>query len=233
MEFTSALPADLQQVLDELREQLQPGCMRLRLDCRAIRSMPTVFKGRVFSVEVGTRRFPNGHEHDVAIVRHPPSVVLIPIEDDGRVVLVRQYRAPLDRETLGAPGGPARTRASRPRTPRAASARRRSGWCRTALERLRGLYPAPGFCDEELIFFRVVGPAPAAARLAAQAGRGRGHHDADRHDRRGAGDGRARRDRRSEDRLRADADLGSTQRTPDQGRLRASSCTVGCRNCNA
>jgi hypothetical protein len=52
--------------------------------------MITVFKGRVFSVETGTRRFPNGQEHAVEIVRHAPSVVLIPIEADGRVVIVRQ-----------------------------------------------------------------------------------------------------------------------------------------------
>src|SRR3954469_5151583 len=67
--------------------------------------METVFKGRVFSVETGTRRFPNGQEHDVAIVRHSPSVVLIPIADDGRVVIVKQYRAPLDRETWEFPAG--------------------------------------------------------------------------------------------------------------------------------
>lgn len=52
--------------------------------------MPIVFKGRVFAVEVERRRFPNGQEHEVAIVRHNPSVVLIPIQDDGRVILIRQ-----------------------------------------------------------------------------------------------------------------------------------------------
>jgi len=60
--------------------------------------MPIIFKGRVFSVEVDTRRFPDGREHEVAVVRHPPSVVLIPIEHDGRVVLIKQYRASVDRE---------------------------------------------------------------------------------------------------------------------------------------
>ena len=67
--------------------------------------MNTVFKGRVFSVETGTRRFPNGQEHAVEIVRHTASVVLIPIEDDGRVVIVKQYRAPLDREMWEFPAG--------------------------------------------------------------------------------------------------------------------------------
>ena len=56
--------------------------------------MKTIYTGRVISVEVGTRKFPNGQEHEVEIVRHAASVVLIPLEDDGRVVLVKQYRAP-------------------------------------------------------------------------------------------------------------------------------------------
>jgi len=124
--------------------------------------MKTIYSGRVFSVEVGERRFPNGETHTVEIVRHAPSVVLIPIESDGRVVLVRQYRAPLDRQTWEFPAGRVDSGES------AEDAARRECEEEIAraphhLERLRGLYPAPGFCDEELIFFRVSdlrAPAP-------------------------------------------------------------------------
>jgi len=34
--------------------------------------MKTIYTGRVFSVETGRKRFPNGREHDVEIVRHRP-----------------------------------------------------------------------------------------------------------------------------------------------------------------
>ena len=116
--------------------------------------MTTIYKGRVFSVETGRRRFPNGQEHDVEIVRHAASVVLIPIEADGRVVIVKQYRAPLDRELWEFPAGRLDEGES------AEDAARREceeeiGRVPHLVERLRGLYPAPGFCDEELIFFRV------------------------------------------------------------------------------
>jgi ADP-ribose pyrophosphatase len=115
--------------------------------------METVFKGRVFSVETGRRRFPNGEEHPVDIVRHSPSVVLIPVEDDGRVVIVKQYRAPLDREMWEFPAG----RLNDGEAPDAAARREceeEIGLVPDRLERLCALYPAPGFCDEELIFFR-------------------------------------------------------------------------------
>ena len=115
--------------------------------------MHTVFKGRAFSVETGRRRFPNGQTHEVEIVRHAESVVLIPVEADGRVVIVRQYRAALDRETWEFPAGRLNEGESAD-----AAARRECeeeiGRVPRHLEQLRGLYPAPGFCDEKLIFFR-------------------------------------------------------------------------------
>jgi ADP-ribose pyrophosphatase len=124
--------------------------------------MAIVFKGRVFSVETGKRRFPNGQEHGVEIVRHAPSVVLIPLEDDGRVVIVRQYRAPLDRETWEFPAGRLNDGESAD-----AAARRECeeeiGYAPHQLQRLCELYPAPGFCDEALIFFRVWDLRPPAA----------------------------------------------------------------------
>ena len=46
--------------------------------------MPIVYEGRVFSVEVERVRLPDGREHEMAIVRHPPSVVLIPMPDRRR-----------------------------------------------------------------------------------------------------------------------------------------------------
>ena len=116
--------------------------------------METVFKGKVFSVETGKRRFPNGQEHVVEIVRHSGSVVLIPFDDDGRVVIIKQYRAPLDRVMWEFPAGRLDEGES------ADDAARREceeeiGLVPHRVERIRGLYPAPGFCDEELIFFRV------------------------------------------------------------------------------
>ena len=116
--------------------------------------MPIVFKSRVFSVEVGKKRFPNGREHEVAIVRHPPSVVLIPLEDDGRVVVIKQYRAPIDRETWEFPAG-----SLDPDESAEAAARRECqeeiGRVPQRVERLATLFPTPGYCDEQMIFFRL------------------------------------------------------------------------------
>ena len=115
--------------------------------------MAVVYEGRVFSVEVSRRRFPDGREHTAEIVRHAPVVVVIPIESDGRVVMVKQYRAPIDRETWEVPAG-----SVDPGESAEAAVRRECeeeiGRVPARMERIRSLFPSPGFCDEEMIFFR-------------------------------------------------------------------------------
>src|SRR5689334_17662074 len=114
--------------------------------------MPIVFKGRVFSVEVDIKRFPNGTAHEVAIVRHQPAVVVIPLEADGRVVLIRQFRAAIDRELWEVPAGSLDEGESAD-----AAAKRECeeeiGRAPHRVQRLGSWYPTPGYCDEEMIFF--------------------------------------------------------------------------------
>ncbi len=124
--------------------------------------MSIVYRGRVFSVEVETVRLANGHEHEMAVVRHQPAVVLIPVQDADHVILVRQYRHSIRRDLWELPAGsldPGET---------AESAARREceeeiGLVPDRVEKLCRLYPTPGYCDEEMIFFRVSAlrqPAP-------------------------------------------------------------------------
>ena len=116
----------------------------------------TAYKGRVFDVEVGTVRMPNGRAFEVAIVRHPPSVVLIPIREDGRVILVRQYRPSVRRELWELPAGTLKAEESAEHAA-ARECEEETGLRPDRLERLTAMLPTPGYCDEEMIFFRVTG----------------------------------------------------------------------------
>ena len=123
--------------------------------------MSIVYKGRVFSLEVEHTRFPNGTEHTVEIVRHAPCVVLIPIQADGRVVLIRQYRHSVGRDLWELPAGSI----DPGEAPDAAAAREceeEIGMAPHRLERLASLFPAPGYCDEEMVFFRATDLRPPA-----------------------------------------------------------------------
>jgi len=123
--------------------------------------MAIVYKGRVFSIEVDRVEFPNGKWHEVAVVRHPPSVVLLPVREDGRLILIQQYRPAVRCEMWELPAGSL----DPGETPEAAAVREceeEIGLAPRRVERLAGLFPAPGFCDEELIFFRVSDLQPPA-----------------------------------------------------------------------
>jgi ADP-ribose diphosphatase len=116
--------------------------------------MAIVFKGHVFSVEVDRVRFPDGREHQIEVVRHPPSVVLIPMQDEHHVILIRQFRASIGRELWELPAGSI----DAGETAENAAVREceeEIGLVPGAVEPLRGLFPTPGFCDEELIFLRL------------------------------------------------------------------------------
>jgi ADP-ribose pyrophosphatase len=116
--------------------------------------MAIVFTGRVFSVDVEKVRLSNGRDYQVETVRHRPSVVLLPMKDDGHVVLIRQFRHSVGRELWELPAGSLDPGESA----EAAAARE----CEEEItlvpgrvERLREVFPAPGFCDELLIYFRL------------------------------------------------------------------------------
>jgi ADP-ribose pyrophosphatase len=126
--------------------------------------MAIVCTTRVFAVDV--EQIPSsdgtGKSHEIATVRHAPCVVLIPVLDDGRVVLIRQYRHSVKRVLWEFPAGSI----DPGETPEAAALRECEEETRLApsgVQRLAAMFPAPGYCDEEMIFFRVTGlhaPAP-------------------------------------------------------------------------
>ena len=125
----------------------------------------TVFTGRIFEVHVDRVRLPHGREVRMDVVRHPGSVVLVPIPEPERVILVRQYRYAVDRWLWELPAG-----SLDPGEDALTAARRE---CEEeikhvphTLERLGSWFPSPGFCDEQMIFFRLTTlsePAAAAA----------------------------------------------------------------------
>src|SRR5687767_9279167 len=63
----------------------------------------TVFTGRVFTVQVESITLPKGHKLDAEIVRHPGSVVIVPITATGEIILARQYRHAIGRYTWELP----------------------------------------------------------------------------------------------------------------------------------
>jgi ADP-ribose pyrophosphatase len=112
-----------------------------------------VFDGKVFDVDRDRVRMPNGRDVTVDVVRHPPSVVIIPVPEPGHVILIRQFRYPVKRHLWELPAGSV----DKGETPEAAARREcheEIGKVPGTVVRLTALYPTPGYCDEEMFFFR-------------------------------------------------------------------------------
>ncbi len=64
-----------------------------------------IFAGRVLRLEVDTVRLENEKLTTREVIRHNGAVAVIPLTEDNKVIMVRQYRYPLERVTLEIPAG--------------------------------------------------------------------------------------------------------------------------------
>ena len=65
----------------------------------------TIFKGRVFDIDRLQVRLPDQKESYYEMVTHPGAVSIIPIDEQGRILFVRQFRPAAWQEVLELPAG--------------------------------------------------------------------------------------------------------------------------------
>jgi ADP-ribose diphosphatase len=115
-----------------------------------------VFKGKVFSVSRDKVKMPNGRTVAVDVVRHSKSVVIVPVPEPGKVILIRQYRHAVNAHLWELPAGSVDEGES-PEQAAKRECHEEIGLVPATVVRLSALYPTPGYCDEEMVFFRVSG----------------------------------------------------------------------------
>ena len=123
-----------------------------------------VFKGAVFDVERDRLREENGIEIVREVVRHPGGAGALPLFDDGRVALVKQYRHPARRELLEIPAG----KIEDCETPEMCAAReveQEIGFRAGRIEKLAEFYSTPGFCEEKLHVYLATDLTPSSQAL--------------------------------------------------------------------
>jgi ADP-ribose pyrophosphatase len=130
-------------------------------------SRALVHTGRIFRLEIDRVTLPGGHTVDMEIVRHPGSVVLLPVPEPGTIILIRQYRYTIDRHIWELPAGSLKPGED----PDAAAAREceeEIGLAPWRVTRLGSYYPTPGFCDELMAFYRCEDLRPPAPDSTAR-----------------------------------------------------------------
>ena len=156
-------------------------------------------QGRIFTIERDRVRLPKGVEATLEVVRHPGSVVLLPMPDAGRVILVRQYRYAIDRWVWELAAGSLKP-GEDPAEGAARECEEETGLVAGRVDFLGAFYPTPGYCDEKMNFYKLHVARSARRQPAGRdAGRRRGHPHGGVRARRGARDDPPRRDRGPED----------------------------------
>lgn len=111
-----------------------------------------VFAGKLLRVHRDTVRLPNGHEAVREYVRHPGAVLIVPLFEDGRVLVERQFRYPHGREFIELPAGKLE-----PGEPHLATAKRElleeTGYVAREWRRLTTIHPSIGYTDEAIELF--------------------------------------------------------------------------------
>jgi ADP-ribose pyrophosphatase len=96
---------------------------------------------------------PDGTEFTRDVVRHPGAVAVVPVTADRSVVLVRQYRGPVDRELLEIPAGTRDVDGEPAESTAARELEEEAGVRAGRLRLLATIYNSPGFCDEETFIY--------------------------------------------------------------------------------
>lgn len=107
---------------------------------------------------------PDGSRHDRSVVRHPGAVGVVAVEPSGaRAILVRQYRASVDRALLEVPAGRRDVDGEPPDVTAARELDEEVGYRPGRLVKLAEFYNSPGFCDEYCHIYLALDIEPTAS----------------------------------------------------------------------
>ncbi len=115
-----------------------------------------IYTGMIVNVNVDTVTLPNGFTVDLEVVRHPGAAAVVPMKDDGTVILIRQFRHAAAGFIYEIPAG----KLHPGEDPIACAARELEeeiGYKAGKLELLSSIFTAPGFTDEMIHIYLATG----------------------------------------------------------------------------
>ncbi|MBA7704114.1 ADP-ribose pyrophosphatase [subsurface metagenome] len=128
-------------------------------------SSQLIYQGRAVRLRVDTVKTPSGRETTREIVEHDDCVAIIAVDADDKVLLVKQFRKPVERELLEIPAGGIDPGES-PEDAVSRELREETGYLPRKLESLGGFYSAPGYATEYLYLYLATELTPS--RLFAE-----------------------------------------------------------------
>jgi len=107
-----------------------------------------VFSGRILDVIQDTIKLPNGKDAVREVVRHVNASAVVPVNENGEIIFVRQYRHPAGEEILEIPAGTFNGDEENPVDCAARELEEETGYKTGKLTLLSSSYSSIGFCTE-------------------------------------------------------------------------------------
>ena len=123
-------------------------------------SSQLIYDGRVVKLRVDTVRMPGGRETEREIVEHRDCVAIVAMDTDDNVLLVKQFRKPVEKELLEIPAGSIDP-GEDPVTTVRREMQEETGYLPQKVERLGGFYSAAGYCSEYLHLYLATDLTPS------------------------------------------------------------------------
>ncbi|MCL5780253.1 MAG: NUDIX hydrolase [Firmicutes bacterium] len=115
-------------------------------------SSKRVYEGKILNLRVDWVLLPNGKESGREVVEFSEAVAIVPIAEDGKVLLVTQYRYPVGEVLLEAPAGKMDPKED-PETCARRELQEETGYTAGSLEKICEFYTTPGFTNELMHVF--------------------------------------------------------------------------------
>ncbi len=119
-----------------------------------------IYRGRVFDLVRAHFRLSNGKEPTFDLVKHHGAVVIVPVDTDGNIWFVRQFRIGAQQDLLELPAGLLETGES-PEVSAAREIQEEIGMASGQLEKLGEFYMVPGYSTEKLNAYLATGLYPS------------------------------------------------------------------------
>ena len=113
-----------------------------------------IYEGAVINLRVDTAILPNGKTAKREVVEHPGGVCVLPIDKNGDILFVKQFRYPYMEETLEIPAGKRdKSGDSDPLTCGKRELKEETGATAQNYISIGTLYPSPGYCNEVIYMY--------------------------------------------------------------------------------
>lgn len=111
-----------------------------------------IYKGKIISVQLDQVELPDGSKSVREIVKHPGAVAIVPFTKDGKMVVVRQFRKPLEKEIYEIPAGKLE-QGEDPETCALRELEEETGYTPRKINFITSFYTSPGFANELLYLY--------------------------------------------------------------------------------